>query len=141
MQIIAAFPGTGKSYLSNKHPHISDSDSSRFDKRYFPGNYLDHIQALYDRGLCSFVSSHALVREGLVKRGLPFLLAYPDHSCKAEYLERYRLRGSSESFINLLDANWDAWLDECVAQKGCGHLVLTEGVYLSDAIQWGFSLK
>lgn len=141
MKIIAAFPGAGKSFLSNKHPHISDSDSSHFDKRYFPTNYLDHIQALYDRGVCTFVSSHSLVREGLVKRNLPFLLAYPDHACRDEYMERYSQRGSPVAFLELLYNNWDTWLDECVAQKGCEHLVLGPGVFLEDAIGWGFYLK
>lgn len=140
MRIVSAFPGCGKSYLSKKHPHISDSDSSHFDKRYFPGNYLDHIQAIYDRGACSFVSSHALVREGLVKHGLPFVLVYPALYCKEEYLERYRLRGSPQAFIDLLDKNWETWISECEAQAECIHIRLTKGQYLSDVIKWGFHL-
>ena len=140
MQIVSAFPGCGKTTLSKKHPNINDSDSSHFDKRYFPGNYLDHIQALYDRGACTLVSSHALVREGLAKRALPFILAYPAVDCKAEYLERYRLRGSPQAFIDLLDKNWESWIAECENQRDCIHIRLMKGQYLSDVIKWGFHL-
>jgi hypothetical protein len=140
MLIISAFPGTGKSYFHEKFPHVADSDSSQFDKRYFPSNYLTHIQNRYERGLCTFVSSHEAVRKSIISSGLPFMLVYPAKECKAEYLERYRLRGSPQAFIDLIDANWDAWLDGCAAEQA-EHVVLKPGQYLSDVIQWGFSLK
>ena len=36
---------------------------------------------------------------------------------KEDFINRYRERGSNESFIKLLDTNWDNWLDELVSKN------------------------
>lgn len=140
MLIISAFPGTGKSFFHGKYPHVADSDSSQFDKRYFPSNYITHIQNRYDRGLCTFVSSHETVRKAMIAAGLPFLLVFPGKECKAEYLERYRLRGSPQAFIDLVDANWDTWIDGCETEE-VDRFQLKPGQFITDIADWGFRLK
>lgn len=139
--IISAFPGTGKSYLTNNVKEISvpilgservaqykfhDSDSSKYSWIYdeegnktdqrdpnFPDNYMEHIQTLAgEEGNIIFVSSHESVREALVEAGFHFYIARPTLDLKEGYLKNYRERGNDESFINLIDKNWDLWLED-----------------------------
>ena len=45
--VISAFPACGKTYAFNNFQDsysILDSDSSKFDKTYFPDNYIKHIK-------------------------------------------------------------------------------------------------
>ena len=32
---------------------------------------------------------------------------------KNDYIQRYRNRGNSESFIRKVDTNWNEWINEC----------------------------
>lgn len=131
--VISGFPGTGKSYYvgrgegSDYMPQgfASDSDSSKFDKSNFPQNYIEHIKELIDKGTARiFISSHKEVRDALVKEGINFILVYPKKELKQEYIERYKQRGSPDSFINLISENWENWIDELEKQKGCEHVRL-----------------
>lgn len=136
--IIAGFPGIGKSYFASTFPGIcSDSDSSQFDKSEFPANYMDHIEGLKQfKHDVILVSSHKVVRDALIERGHEYYLVYPDQSCKQEYLQRYRERGSPQSFIDLIDTHWDTWLAECrdVLHPLVQHRVLTSGWVLADLL-------
>jgi hypothetical protein len=49
---------------------------------------------------------------------------------KQEYIERYKQRGSSDSFINLISENWDNWITELENQKGCEHRQLESGQFM-----------
>ena len=139
--VISGFPGTGKSYYISRgegsdympQGFASDSDSSKFDKEDFPQNYIQHVKALLAKGTRRiFISSHKDVREALVKEGLAFVLVYPKKSLKQEYLERYKQRGSPDSFITLISENWDTWLSELEEQKGCTHKQLGSGQFMYD---------
>ena len=45
--IVSAFPGIGKSKLYEENKvNFSDSDSSKFDKKNFPKNYIEHIKKI-----------------------------------------------------------------------------------------------
>lgn len=78
-KVISGFPGVGKSTLFNTGLNCSDSDSSKFDKSLFPGNYISHIQKLLNSGELDFVfvSSHEIVRDALISAEIPFTLVYP----------------------------------------------------------------
>lgn len=134
--IVSAFPGTGKSHWFRKMQgsdiKVLDSDSSAFDKAEFPANYIRHIQDNMGKADVILVSSHKEVRDALNDVGIYYNLAYPDQSLKAEYTARYAERGSPESFIKVVDANWDAWIAELKGQPGCAHRVLNAGEYLGD---------
>lgn len=128
-RIIAGFPGVGKTFATKCLIQlfdmvVSDSDSSKFPKEGFPANYIDHIRQLYEEGSSDiiFVSSHDVVREALIDAGLPFTLVYPSKGLKKEYLRRYMDRKSPQGFIDLVETNWDTWLDECDA---CVHQDVT----------------
>ena len=137
--VISGFPGTGKSYYiergegSDYMPQgfASDSDSSKFDKSNFPQNYIQHIKELINKGTARiFVSSHKEVREALVKEGIEFILVYPKRELKQEYIERYKQRGSPDSFINLISENWDNWITELEKQKDCEHKQLESNQFM-----------
>lgn len=144
--IVSAFPGTGKSHLVSTREDILDLDSSDYNwlsdgvtmNPAFPSNYMSDMYdnmngQMYD---IIFVSSHQIVRNALIEAELPFTLIYPDRSLMDEYINRYKARGNSESFISALEANWDKWIDECenldvyYVQK----IKLDSGMYISDLI-------
>jgi len=138
-RVISAFPGTGKSHFVNydssymPQGFASDSDSSKFDKKDFPNNYIDHIKEKISEGYAFiFVSSHKDVRDALVKNNIDFTLVYPERNLKDEYIERYKKRGSSEQFIQLISDNWDNWLTELEQQDNCKHIQLESEKYLSN---------
>ena len=120
-KIIAGFPGVGKSYaykkLTEEGKVVYDSDSSTFDKKDFPRNYIEHIKAVVEEGLADyiFVSTHKEVRIALIEEDIPFNIVFPFLGAKGVYLERYRKRGSPEAFIKLLDANFGTWVSEIEA--------------------------
>lgn len=134
--LCAGFPGTGKSYFFNSLEYtILDSDSSTFDKKDFPNNYMSHIKKNIDKADFIMISSHKDVRDALVKENLDFVLFYPDKKLKSKYLTLYRNRRNAEEFIKLISDNWDNWILECEEQKGCVHIVLKENQYISNIIR------
>lgn len=121
---------------------VLDSDSSTFDKSDFPANYMQHIQDKTAKGYTILASSHQEVRDALAAEGIKFVLAYPSVDCKAEYLQRYVNRGSPESFVKLLDKNWETWIEGCNEQSSdeCFHYHLEQGEFLSlDELAEDFS--
>lgn len=133
--IISAFPGTGKTYFYEKYKNsdikVLDSDSSNFSwikdkngnnttKRNpdFPQNYINHIKENIGKADIIFVSSHDIVRQSLYDNGIKYIVAYPDNDCKDEYLERYRNRGNTEEFINMMNKNWDKFINGMKNDKG-----------------------
>lgn len=141
-KIISAFPGTGKSYF---HQHSSlnvlDSDSSKFSwigekvrNPDFPDNYMRHIKEAMGKADVILLSSHAVVRQALVNGGINYTLVFPERSLRDEYVERFRLRGSSEKFVDLVANNWDTWISELESQEGCTKVKLKQGQYLSDIL-------
>ncbi|WRM43353.1 hypothetical protein [Staphylococcus phage LY01] len=125
-KIIAAFPGTGKSYIKNNITFLktSDSDLNSFswsikdgkkvkDPR-FPKNYIHYIKSLYYKNVMDyiFVSTHKEVIQELIDSNLDFVVVYPKRSDKNLYLERYKEKGSDSKFIELLDNMFDSFVDD-----------------------------
>lgn len=109
--VISGFPGMGKTLLHKEHTKLySDSDSSKFDKKNFPKNYIKHIKGLIGKKQLIFVSSHIEVRNALVHNGIPFIYVIPTLDRKAEFLNNYKERGSLKEFIDNVDRNWERWL-------------------------------
>jgi hypothetical protein len=141
-KVYSTFPGCGKTtYFNTTDRNVLDSDSSKFDKKHFPGNYLDHIEKnIEDPNVDKIlVSSHKDVREGLVRRKIPFVMVYPDRDIKDEYIQRYKDRGNNDEFVDLLEKNWDNWMDEMDEMSvPVGQILykvrLKSGQYLSDVI-------
>jgi group I intron endonuclease len=134
--LLSAFPGTGKTHFYEASDKlVLDSDSSKFDKKYFPENYIQYIKDNTSRADVICISSHKEVRDSLTASGLHFKLVYPDRSLKEHYLSRYKQRGSPSEFIELVESNWDNWMDEMENQVGCEHIVLQENQFVSDVMR------
>lgn len=143
--VICGFPGIGKTTLLDRvgKSTILDSDSSNFSwanqaknerNPDWPGNYIDYIKKNHDKADVILVSSHDVVRNALVNAGIKFTLVYPSLQMREEYIKRYKDRGNDEKFVKLLETNYENWIKELMAQKGCTHVVLQSGQYLSDVI-------
>jgi hypothetical protein len=141
-KVYSAFPGVGKTtYFNTTDRNVLDSDSSKFDKKNFPSNYIEHIERnIQDPKVDKIlVSSHKDVRDALLKKGIPFVLVYPDRDIKDEYIQRYKDRGNNDAFVDLLEKNWDNWMDEMdqmEAPQGqtLYKVKLGSGQYLTDVI-------
>lgn len=142
-QVIVGFPGVGKSVLSENAQtlNVSDSDSSLFSwiepgvrHPEFPDNYIAHIKEMMKTKDYVFVSSHNVVREALNKEQIPYTIVYPDKSLKEEYLERYRNRGSFKAFINLMEYNFEGFIDELEAETYPVLHKLGSNEYLGDLL-------
>lgn len=137
--IVSAFPGTGKTYFwVNTDLEVVDSDFSKFDKKDFPQNYINHIKSLIGVKDIILISSHDKVCDVLRQETIPYILVYPSRECKEEYLERYRNRNNDPKFIDLMDKRWDDFIASCYERSGCSHIVLAPGQYLSDIIPKDF---
>lgn len=133
--VLSGFPGIGKSSAFKQFPDsMADSDSSKFPKEGFPANYIEHIQGLLTQKKYILVSSHQEVRDAMRAAGIAFTCVFPDRSCKDEYMERYKERGSPEGFLNLLDKQWDNFIDGCEAEPN--QIKMHPGAYLTDVLQF-----
>ena len=131
--VIAGFPGVGKSHtFNNVDLNILDSDSSKFDKKDFPENYIAHIKE--NLGVCDiiFVSTHKEVREALKENNIPFVLVYPEKELLSEYKHRYFKRGNRPEFIDFIESNWDTFINDIICETKCFHLQLKTNQYISD---------
>jgi hypothetical protein len=139
INVISAFPGTGKSHFAairnkNNIP-THDSDSSKFPKGNgeFPDNYIEHIKTIITNNEQILVSSHDDVRKALKRSGIRFILVFPEITCKSEYLERYRRRGSPDAFVQMMEDNWEKFIESCVFDQNCTQrIILNPGTYISD---------
>ena len=140
-KIIAGFPGIGKSYAFNQKEYkCLDSDSSLFSwikegVRHpdFPNNYINHIKENINKVDFIFTSTHKEVIEALIKNKIPMVIVYPSRDQKSIYLNRYKQRGSDDNFINLLDNNWDSFIDD-IESYDCLKIQLYKGQYLKDVL-------
>jgi len=135
-KIITGFPCIGKKSFYKKSKSLG-LEVLDFDitSTYFPGNYMNfNIKDLVGKYDYILLPSHAIVRDHLVNDSLDYTLVYPDRLLKEDYIERFKLRGSPDSFINLLDNNWDKWISNLEHQKNCTHKKLYHGQYLTDII-------
>lgn len=124
--IICGFPGIGKSYFSeHSEPYIvTDSDSSQFPKEGFPENYLTHIDKLVSGGLTDIImcSTHKDVIKGLLDRGYDINIVTPPKSLKETMLNRYRQRGSTKQFIDLLTNKFNEFVDDIFSNTNNEHV-------------------
>ena len=148
-KIISAFPGMGKTFYHNKHSRTSlDIDSNQFNwvkdklgrntqerNPDFPQNYIDYIKRKIGRFQILLVSSHKEVREALKDNCIFYHVIYPSKKRKREFIRRYRDKGSSEAFIDLVESNWDDWIEELRSDKEqCKNTCIVNG-NLSDILE------
>ena len=63
------------------------------------------------------------------------MLIYPNIGLKDEYLERYKQRGSTQGFIDLIAKNWELWINEIIELENNDYITkfeLKSNEYLSE---------
>ena len=109
--IISGFPGVGKSFLGKNNDDFIDLDSSRYAGEDRWQRYKERIEDALGIYKYIFVSSHQETRDILNELGLKYYVVYPDKNLKEEYLKRYKERGSKEDFIDLMNNNFESFID------------------------------
>lgn len=141
-KIISGFPAIGKSFLSLRNDiQVLDSDSSNFSwikkgvrHPNFPSNYIKHIQENIGKVDYILVSSHEVVRNALKDNGISYTIVYPKSRLKDEYLERYKVRGNDDKFIEFIEMNWNKFIEDIHEDTFPDHIQLGDGMYLADVI-------
>lgn len=138
--IIAGFPGVGKSHFFRQWGttlKLSDSDSSKFPKDAFPGNYIAHIKESILANDITFVSTHSAVIAALQAEGLEFEIVAPSEDLRDEYRQRYLTRdhdpahGDRQVFADLITSRWQGFLDSLPESA----YRLGPGEYLEDHLR------
>ena len=149
--IIAGFPGVGKSTAAKNRPEIFvDMESSDYHWVYkdgtkcvnpeWPNNYITAIieqaDKPYDsnhRYLYVCTSTHKEVLDEFRARGLYYTAIVP--KTKSLYLQRYRDRGSSQEFIDLLDKKFEEFIEDIEKSSAFG--IYYTDVYLQNVYLGG----
>lgn len=134
-RVICGFPGVGKTtlfqMLKEKGFPIVDSDSSQFDKKFFPQNYIEHIKQQLANNQWVLCSTHKEVRIALQAAGIGYAIACPAYRhLKDEYIQRYIKRGSPEAFVKLMEFKWDEFFDDVTNDSYGLHIGLGGGEFL-----------
>lgn len=135
-KIIVGFPGIGKSFISkdpsNQFSWLNIHDEPGYAKGA-EESFHEGVLVLAQQPGVLLLPAHRTVGEFLVKENLIFTSVFPKRILKEEYLRRYRVRGSSEGFVELVEQRWDQFLDNMWYHHGrCNHVELAEGQFLKD---------
>lgn len=145
-QIIAAFPGTGKTHfvasitngntavdLDTNIYTLDYDENGRVNNKEFPKNYFRAIKQAIGQADYLFVGCQPEVLNMLRKEDLSFVLVYPERKLKDEYIRRFNKRGSSQNFGNLIKDNWDQFINFLEMQDS-EQIILKSDQYISDVI-------
>lgn len=155
--IISAWICAGKTYLTKKYSNtielpsgdykyilteqqkaVVNKESLKSTKRVinpaWPNNYYDAIFREAKNGAHDIVLiAPCMPFKEMRDYGINFMLAYPDPSCKDEYVERARSRGANEDFIKRIQTNIGIDFEEFLIQPN-EKIVIQPGEYLEDAL-------
>ena len=150
--IVAAFAGTGKTYLGRQYPDkILDLECMPYKYNYEPGtvfsekdkatiwdisddwpyNYVKRIQEVVNDYEIILIPPDMLVLELLRFDSMPYILVYPNRQCRDEYKERFILRGNQEEFIYVFIDGWDRFIDAYEKLCCTARLTLDCGEFLT----------
>lgn len=118
--VILGFPGVGKTYIKEQYKgtdiKVLDSDSSYFDKKGFPGNYIEYIKSFIGKYDLILISTHEAVRKAVAKSDIMdravVSICYPALELKEDWIQRLANRGNREAFLNLIRDNYDQWIND-----------------------------
>ncbi len=155
--VISAWICAGKTYLTKKYTNIIElpsgdykyiltdeqkavvnKESLKSTKREinpaWPKNYYDAIlkevkDGKYDIILIAPCMPFSEMRD----YGIKFVLAYPDPTCKEEYIARARNRGANEEFVKRIETNIQSDFEDFMNQPN-EKLIMQPGEYLEDAL-------
>lgn len=134
-EIIAAFCGTGKTYLCNNFSDkCTEVECWEYRDGDFPRNYIKDVKLAIGNYKYIFISTDPIILKPLNESGISIKLVYPKKELKSEYFKRFVMRGSNKDFMNAYNKYWNIWLDELKEQKYCEQIVLNKNEYLKDII-------
>ena len=153
--IIAAWPGTGKSFLGNRYENILDAETTKFqfivnDKLErseiekqkktvrtpnpeWPNNYLKYLLDNSSKYDIIFIPPHPEILDYLSKHNYDFTLVVPNKDLKEEYKKRYINRGNNDSYIDTITTKWEYGLN-ILEKYDNKKIILNKGEYLLDYI-------
>ena len=132
--IIAAFCGVGKTTLCENDSDIIEVECWEYREADFPNDYIQEIveKAEYYQKVCISTDPVSLIP--IIESGYDVVLVYPDLTLFQEYMKRYVDRNSPYDFIGVMYKHWHEWIEQLHDIKGCRHIKLNEGQYLSDVL-------
>lgn len=159
--IIAAFAGSGKSYIAKKYNKVLDLESTYFKweneglehlsveerkgittrvlNKEWPNNYIQEIMLQRDNYDIIFIAPpHALLKaEGIanyfLENNIDFYIARPKDTAIKNIEERLRARGNNEDFIKLVKKYSPAFSEEFSKPK-YKSIIINDDEYLEDAL-------
>ena len=109
--IICGFPGVGKSTLA-KFSNWVDLESTPFEKDWV--RYAKVAKHMSDNGYNVMVSTHPQLLEQFEQMEVRYTVVVPPIDDLKIYLNRYKRRGNNETFITLLEKEWENWLRDII---------------------------
>ena len=131
MEGTSAFCGTGKSWLCLKKPNFFiEFEGWKYQDGDFPDNYIQDIEKGLGTKKKVLIDTNPVVLKKLFQSGIKIRLFYPKNNIKSKYINTFVERGSSKDFIEMLNKNWDKWIDELKEQRYCEQIILGDKEYL-----------
>ena len=155
--VISAWICAGKTYLTENRPEVTElpsgdykyilteeqkavenKESLKSTKREinpaWPTNYYDAILAAVAKADHSVILiAPCMPFQEMREYGIDFMLAYPDPTCKEEYMERARGRGANEEFVKRVETQIETDFQEFIKQPN-QKMVLQPEEYLEQAL-------
>ena len=154
--IIAAYAGTGKTYLASLCPdkvidlvcmpykyHLEnkfafdESSKANFDNilnENWPYNYILAIKDCLNSNKIILIPTDVLILSILKSKQINYTLCYPQKDAKDIYYNRFINRGNNEEFINIFIGNWDNYMEIFERDAFGKHIVLQSNQFLSDVL-------
>jgi hypothetical protein len=155
--IIAAFAGTGKTFLAETQPEqftdfvcmpykyelseiCAESEGGKANPanvlRYeWPYNYIDALVSETQSGKHLLIPSDVIVLMMLRIKNIPYVVCYPERSAREEYRRRFVERGNTADFTDVFIGRWDRFMDDLENDDYGRHVVLKPGEYLCDVFE------
>lgn len=155
--VISAWICAGKTYLTKNYDNITElpsgdykyilteeqkavvnKESLKSTKREinpeWPRNYYDAILEEVKLNRYDIILiAPCMPFEEMRQYGIDFILAYPDPSCKEEYMRRARARGANEDFVKRVETKIESDYQEFLQQPN-EKIIILPGEYLEDAL-------
>lgn len=156
-QIIAGYPGIGKTYMIKAFSSVIDLESSDYHWIYdnsvdffdyerrkgnanrklnpnWPSNYITAICEAYEKNEFSYIliAGKLEVVELLSNCHVLFTIVVPNKGLKEEYKERYLKRNNTNQFISFVLPRWDNYMEQISHYSNVFYL--NSGEYLYDVI-------
>lgn len=134
-KIIAAFCGTGKTYICNQtNINAIEIEYWKYKNEGLQKEYIGDVKKQIGNVDYIFISTEPEGLKLLQEQGISIILIYPENRLRNEYLDRYIERDSPYDFIGTFMKYWDKWINELKEQEYCKHIILNENEYLLDKI-------